>query len=245
MTNQRSLEGIGFFEWMELVRSLALHPNTKYVGMTLASYADYSTGENARPGINRLALATGRSSRTIMRALGELEEIGLVEQVMRGQSRGRNGGGLASVYRLTLPHDLYTLVEPIDFGKPTAPRVAPTKQSSLNVSLRATNQANEVPTEAVDSVLRNPNEVVALSPNSGTNDVTGSENHLTQLANDLPIELNDVHAMSPHILTTTSTKLDPQKSSNSYLTRSGFEDQDEEVRRQHMLRALEEMMKNA
>ena len=106
-TSSSALDGLGFFEWLELVKSVPMSkPSTKLVAMTLGSYATYATGENARPGVANLVAATGTSKSTVLRALAELDRLGLIEQTARGQSRGRNGGGYASVYRLTAPQDL-------------------------------------------------------------------------------------------------------------------------------------------
>ena len=67
------------------------------VGFVLASYADTLTGENIRPGLERVAAGMGISVATVKRAVRDLHGAGWIATTEVG-SYGR-----ASVYKLTIP----------------------------------------------------------------------------------------------------------------------------------------------
>ncbi len=85
---------------------------TKYVGLTLATYAN-ADGTSIYPGNERLAAVTCQGDKTVRRALAWLRGGYLIERVREGSRGGR--GGFADEYRLTLPSDLltrHTLLDP-------------------------------------------------------------------------------------------------------------------------------------
>jgi hypothetical protein len=92
------------FEWERLVRSFPaahLSATEKLVAMMLRSYAD-PDGTRCRPGVERLAAATSLHRVTVIRALGRLEDKGLIRHRRFGGGRG-NTRGYATLYELTLP----------------------------------------------------------------------------------------------------------------------------------------------
>jgi len=88
-------------KWCRRLRDLPVSSNAKLVGHFLAMHAR-PDGEQARPGVMRLAYETGASKSTVLRALKELESYGLIFCRERGSAGGRSGA--ASVYVLTV-HD--------------------------------------------------------------------------------------------------------------------------------------------
>ncbi|MDP9397692.1 MAG: helix-turn-helix domain-containing protein [Actinomycetota bacterium] len=119
-------ESAGRFEWERIVRRAKIDPTAKYVGMVLATYANRD-GTKAHPGRTRLAAVTGKSERTVDRALDLLRELGLLQRTTRGSSAGRQG--LADVYRLTIPADLLARV---DLLPPSEVEEAPDHPSSVS-----------------------------------------------------------------------------------------------------------------
>ncbi|BCT75983.1 hypothetical protein SCMU_18250 [Sinomonas cyclohexanicum] len=69
----------------------------------LATYANTKTGRGAHPGVTQLAEDSGMSTRTVMRHLQSLEDLGLVVCVRRGSDMGRKA--MTSVYDLAIPED--------------------------------------------------------------------------------------------------------------------------------------------
>ena len=90
-------------EWCRSLRNVPLSSMAMLVGHVLAMHANKGTCES-RAGVMRLAYETGTSKRTVIRALAELRELGLLYLVEQGSDRGRSAH--ASVYRLTLNDDL-------------------------------------------------------------------------------------------------------------------------------------------
>ncbi|WP_177238855.1 helix-turn-helix domain-containing protein [Pseudonocardia ammonioxydans] len=84
--------------WRDVVRGhLPIH--LAAVGHTVARYADNDTGENAFPGVTRLAEDLLTSERTIIRALATLTTLGWLHQTEQGgRVRQRN-----NAYCLTIP----------------------------------------------------------------------------------------------------------------------------------------------
>lgn len=87
------------FAWERTLRRLTLG-RTKFVALMLATYADRD-GDNAHPGVDRLAADCEADERTIRRHLTRLLELGLIERTFSGSQAGRRR--LADCYRLTLP----------------------------------------------------------------------------------------------------------------------------------------------
>lgn len=85
--------------WCDLIAASNLPPTQKWLATRLASYADYRTGRNARPGLTRLSADTGFARNTVIAALARLEERGLIRCTKRGTPRDRR----ASVYQLVNP----------------------------------------------------------------------------------------------------------------------------------------------
>lgn len=92
------------FEWERILRRVIdLPPSTKLVGLLLATYCN-ADGSNGRPSLQRLIDVSGTSKSTVVRALKQLRDVGLIVRVFHGSKAGRRG--LADVYRLTVPEDL-------------------------------------------------------------------------------------------------------------------------------------------
>lgn len=89
------------FEWERVVRRVRMTSATKLVALTAATYGG-TGGQRIWPGVERLVAVTGLGRRTVMRALAELRDLGLVERVMVASRTG----GKADEYRLTIPGDL-------------------------------------------------------------------------------------------------------------------------------------------
>lgn len=87
------------FTWERALRRLVLG-RTKFVALMLATYAD-RCGDNAHPGVDRLAADCECDERTIRRHLTKLAGLGLIERTFEGSSAGRRR--LADCYRLTMP----------------------------------------------------------------------------------------------------------------------------------------------
>jgi hypothetical protein len=100
-------EPIGRFEWEQVMRRVVVSkPSVKLVALTMATYASTRTGGQVRPGVSRLVAVTGTSRNVVLRALAELKELGMIDQLTRGGNLGRASKGMASIYQLTLPSDL-------------------------------------------------------------------------------------------------------------------------------------------
>lgn len=88
------------FEYLKATRG-KLTPSRRTVAVELLNYAD-ANGDNAHPGIDRLAEDCLLSRSTVKRNLEWLRENGWVVEQSRGR-KGANGHGWASVYSLTIP----------------------------------------------------------------------------------------------------------------------------------------------
>jgi len=87
--------------WCRGLRDLPVTSMAKLVGHVLALHINVGTGE-ARVGVMKLAYESGTSKRTVIRALQELEGVGLIFVYERGSNTGR--AAKASKYGLTT-HD--------------------------------------------------------------------------------------------------------------------------------------------
>lgn len=102
------LMDMGRFEWERVIKKCTFKQNsTKLVALLLATYAS-EDGTSVRPGRERLSTVAGLSAKHVSTQLGKLEDLGLVLKLHNGSSYGRRGG-LASVYRLTAPSELYQI----------------------------------------------------------------------------------------------------------------------------------------
>lgn len=81
------------YTWWRGIRASTLTPTARHVGLTIATYMD-KDGAGAWPSLATLADDTGRSRRTVARAVGELRELGFLEVESGGGRRG--GGGYVS-----------------------------------------------------------------------------------------------------------------------------------------------------
>lgn len=88
-------------EWIRVMRRVRMASGTKYLGLMMATYADFD-GTRVFPGVERLALVMGVSEKTVKRALSDLRGLGMVERVKQGNRHA----GKADEYRLTTPVDL-------------------------------------------------------------------------------------------------------------------------------------------
>jgi AraC-like DNA-binding protein len=61
--------------------------------LCLAKHADWTTGRNARPGVETLARKCGVSEKTVRRCLADGEQLGLITMVRRGGGTGMSARG--------------------------------------------------------------------------------------------------------------------------------------------------------
>lgn len=93
---------------MAAVWGLDLRPTVKLTALALADHADHD-GNNARPGVRRLAAKTSQAESTVRDHLRELRDLGVI--VATGYAEG--GRGHATCYRFTLsPADTFPDVKP-------------------------------------------------------------------------------------------------------------------------------------
>ena len=110
---------VGKGEWEVLIRRVAIPNATKLVALLAATYGS-PNGSNVRPSVKRMALELNETSeRHILEQLSVLRELGLLEVVRK------HGPGRATVYQLTFPSDLTSLMMLYDIdGNPwIGPRV--------------------------------------------------------------------------------------------------------------------------
>lgn len=92
--------GVGVPEWFETFRAApkgdGLTPTVVAVGLSLATFARWDTGDGARPAQSTLAAAVGVKRDAAHRALATLERAGWVASESRGEGRPKG-------YRLTIP----------------------------------------------------------------------------------------------------------------------------------------------
>jgi hypothetical protein len=92
--------------WINVVRRARLDRTTKYLALLLATYAS-PDGTNIYPGVSRLAIQSGYSSRMVELALHRLRAVGLIQLMPRRGLRR----GWSSCYRLILSPDLLNKVD--------------------------------------------------------------------------------------------------------------------------------------
>lgn len=97
---------VGPDEWRAVWRRVRVSASVKAIGYTLAEVADWKTGGSIFLGNRKIALAAGeQSTRSVIRALAQMRELGLVWRYSEGGSRGGLPGS-ADEYMLTIPVDL-------------------------------------------------------------------------------------------------------------------------------------------
>jgi hypothetical protein len=153
------LEPAGRFDWERLVRRAQLPKPLKFLALVMATYAD-PDGSRVRPGLPVLSAVTGDSERHVSRLLTALVDSGLLEQVARGGGRGNRGR--ASVYRLTIPADLF------DRMLLLSPEDLPADSEDIQVSGESCGQPVDEP---VDN---------SVSPDIQVSAESGSENDFHQ-----------------------------------------------------------------
>lgn len=94
------------FTWMRAVygctEARRLSATHAAVVILLLDYADYSTGENARPTVPTLARRTGLGERAVRYALKAGVKVGVLVEGPRGGGQGDSARG--TTYRLTIPN---------------------------------------------------------------------------------------------------------------------------------------------
>lgn len=104
---------VGPREWMNVWARVIAPPSVKLVGVMAAHFADYSTGADIRPGNEILAVVSGgMDKRTVLKALGQIREWGMIWRYSEGRLQGRRG--MADVYRLTVPEDALVMIPMLD-----------------------------------------------------------------------------------------------------------------------------------
>jgi hypothetical protein len=92
-------------EWMRVWARVIARPSVKCVGFACAHFADYRDGSEIRPGNTVLGLACGgMDKKTVISALAQIREWGLIWRYLEGSKNGR--AGKSDIYRLTFPDDI-------------------------------------------------------------------------------------------------------------------------------------------
>lgn len=99
-------------EWMRVWSRVIAPPSIKCAGAFCAYFADYETGAEIRPGTELLAKTCGMTGRTVIGALAQIREWDLIWRYSEGKKQGRRG--MADVYRLTIPADIFGRVPMLD-----------------------------------------------------------------------------------------------------------------------------------
>ena len=100
-------------EWTRVWLRVIASSSVKCVGFACASFADYATGAEIHPGNVILGKACGgMTKKTVIGALGQMREWQLIWRYHEGSKSGR--AGMADVYRLTIPEDIFHIVPMLD-----------------------------------------------------------------------------------------------------------------------------------
>lgn len=92
-------------EWTRAWLRVIATPAVKCTGYALSSFADYRTGAEIRPGNAILAAAAGGlSKRSVIDALAQMRDWGLIWRYVEGSKSGR--AAIRDEYRLTFPDDI-------------------------------------------------------------------------------------------------------------------------------------------
>lgn len=97
----RNKHGLKPLDWCRRLRNIPVSANAKLVGHMIAMHVNVGSHQ-AQVSVLRLAYETGTSKSTVVRAITELEEAGLLHCIKRGSKSGRNPQ--ASIYQLS-SHD--------------------------------------------------------------------------------------------------------------------------------------------
>lgn len=119
-------------EWKGILKRARLDFTTKAIGMFVADYADFQTGEDVFPGGARLVVETGASHSTVERALAKLRKLGLIRMTKRGNRRR----GLSDEYALAIPEDLLDHVAVLSPDELKAEMAAVAERKSLPLTQR-------------------------------------------------------------------------------------------------------------
>ncbi|MET8318244.1 helix-turn-helix domain-containing protein [Rhodococcus erythropolis] len=92
---------MGRFDWERIVRRVPMPGSTKFLALTLATYAN-KDGTRIMPGEQRLARTMGADPRTVQRGFKWLREAEFVVLTKHGNRHK----GLANEYQLTVPPDV-------------------------------------------------------------------------------------------------------------------------------------------
>jgi hypothetical protein len=90
-------------KWCEQLYESDLPAPAKFVGIAAATFADWDTGRNVRPGNARLVRMTGHGTRTVVRAYEQLEAAGFMKVVLRGRLPRPGNPRISTNRALTLP----------------------------------------------------------------------------------------------------------------------------------------------
>jgi len=116
-------------EWMRVWARVKAKPSVKGVGAFCAYFADYDTGASIHPGNALLGtVCGGMDKKTVISALGQIREWGLMWRYIEGSKRGR--AAISDVYRLTIPDDIFSRVPLLDpeYKEPGEPVENPSDQ---------------------------------------------------------------------------------------------------------------------
>lgn len=92
------------YTWWRALRASSLTPTARHVALAIATYMD-ADGGGAWPSMATLSDDTGRSRRTVARAVQELEQAGYLDVSSGGGRRG-DGGYVSNRYVATIPPEL-------------------------------------------------------------------------------------------------------------------------------------------
>lgn len=107
------LIAVGPHEWMRVWVRVVAPPSVKLVGAMAAHFADYGDGSDIRPGNTVLAaICGGMSNKTVITALAQIRDWGLIWRYIEGSKQGRRK--LSDVYRLTIPVDALDRIPMLD-----------------------------------------------------------------------------------------------------------------------------------
>lgn len=124
-------------EWRQTWKRVRVSASVKAIGYTLAEAADWKTGASIYLGNRKIALASGeQSTRSVIRALAQMRELGLIWRYFEGGSRGGLSGS-ADEYRLTIPDDIAARV-PMLTARLDLPDGDHVTQTTLTMRLRVT-----------------------------------------------------------------------------------------------------------
>lgn len=164
--------------WTRLVLSCPdLTPSHKNVLLALETYADYRTGGNAHPGIERLAADCDLGERAVRYALERARthepdcppdcsaHLGLIHRTRAANSRV----GRAAVYQLTLPAEASTTGTPMPVNNPSTGTPMPVNESTTGTLIHHDRHAHDTTTGThVPPTLQVPSKDLTVESDWGT-----------------------------------------------------------------------------